>query len=69
MPELTAQQIEEIRPHPARLKQAAHFLITGFKWEHTKEGRDYWRGVYDRLHALAEMREHDENESNKQEAA
>ena len=28
-------------------------LITGFTWEDTKDGRDYWQDVYKRLLRIA----------------
>jgi len=34
--------------------RAAAYLHDGFFWEDTAEGRDFWRGVYDRLAAIAD---------------
>ena len=47
----------EIKEIEAEIKETARGLatglISGFAWEDTKDGRDYWQDVYKRLLRIA----------------
>jgi hypothetical protein len=39
--------------HVSMITEAAENISAGFAWADTREGEEYWLGVYERLHDIA----------------
>lgn len=58
MRELSQRRKDQMQILPERAKEAASNLAAAFQWDKSTEGRDYWKEVYDRLHAIAEGKQY-----------